>query len=309
MNTFVLYITTVVIWGSTWLAIKFQLGTVSPDVSVAYRFLIAALVLIAWAVFRGKDMRYPVRDHLWIALQGFFLFSANYYVFYVASLDLTTGLVAVVFSTIVAMNIIFGRFFFQTPATFRVVGGVVLGLGGLMLVFRPEIENFNFADNGAFGLMLCLFATTLASLGNMASARNQRRGLPVMQTNTYGMLYGSIFMFVFAFFSGSEFTFDASFKYISSLLYLALFGSVVAFGAYLTLLGRIGAGRAAYASVLFPVVALTLSVFFEDYVFAPEAIIGAILVLSGNVLVLARVEHAKNIAAFFTQKKRNKKSA
>ncbi|MDH5488540.1 MAG: EamA family transporter [Rhodospirillaceae bacterium] len=302
MNTFVLYMTTVLIWGSTWLAIKFQLGTVPPDVSVAYRFFIAAMVLIAWVVIRGKDMRYPVRDHLWIALQGLLLFSANYYVFYVASAYLTTGLVAVVFSTIVPLNIIFGRIFFKTPATFRVVGGAVLGLGGLMLVFRPEIENFNFADDGAFGLALCLFATTLASLGNMASARNQRRGLPVMQTNTYGMLYGSIFTFIFAYFSGSEFTFDPSIEYVSSLLYLALFGSVVAFGAYLTLLGRIGAGRAAYASVLFPVVALTLSVFFEDYVFAPEAIIGAILVLGGNVLVLARVEHAKNIAAFFVRK-------
>ena len=302
MNTFVLYMTTVLIWGSTWFAIKFQLGTVSPDVSVAYRFFMAAMVLVVWAIIRGKDMRYPMREHLWIALQGLLLFSANYYVFYVASAYLTTGLVAVVFSTIVPLNIIFGRIFFKTPVTFRVAGGAVLGLGGLMLVFRPEIENFNFADEGAFGLALCLFATTLASLGNMASARNQRRGLPVMQTNTYGMLYGSIFTFIFAYFSGSEFTFDPSIEYVSSLLYLALFGSVVAFGAYLTLLGRIGAGRAAYASVLFPVVALTLSVFFEDYVFAPEAIIGAILVLGGNVLVLARVEHAKNIAAFFTRK-------
>ena len=302
MNTFVLYMTTVLIWGSTWFAIKFQLGTVSPDVSVAYRFFMAAMVLVVWAVIRGKDMRYPMREHLWIALQGLLLFSANYYVFYVASAYLTTGLVAVVFSTIVPLNIIFGRIFFKTPATFRVVGGAVLGLGGLMLVFRPEIENFNFADEGAFGLALCLFATTLASLGNMASARNQRRGLPVMQTNTYGMLYGSIFTFIFAYFSGSEFTFDPSIEYVSSLLYLTLFGSIVAFGAYLTLLGRIGAGRAAYASVLFPVVALTLSVFFEGYVFAPEAIIGAILVLGGNVLVLARVEHAKNIAAFFARK-------
>jgi len=302
MNTFVLYMTTVLIWGSTWFAIKFQLGTVSPDVSVAYRFFMAAMVLVVWAIIRGKDMRYPMREHLWIALQGLLLFSANYYVFYVASAYLTTGLVAVVFSTIVPLNIIFGRIFFKTPVTFRVAGGAVLGLGGLMLVFRPEIENFNFADEGAFGLALCLFATTLASLGNMASARNQRRGLPVMQTNTYGMLYGSIFTFIFAYFSGSEFTFDPSIEYVSSLLYLTLFGSIVAFGAYLTLLGRIGAGRAAYASVLFPVVALTLSVFFEGYVFAPEAIIGAILVLGGNVLVLARVEHAKNIAAFFTRK-------
>ena len=300
MNTFVLYLTTVLIWGSTWLAIKWQLGVVSPDASVAYRFLIAALILIAWAILRGKNMRYPRRDHFWIALQGLLLFSTNYYLFYVASADLTTGLVAVTFSTIVPLNILFGKLFFKTPATIRVLGGAVLGLGGLGLVFWPEIENFNMADGGARGLMICLLATTFASLGNMASARNQRRGLPILQTNAYGMLYGAMFTFVFAFLSGSEFTFDASIKYVGSLLYLAIFGSVIAFGAYLTLLGRIGAGRAAYASVLFPVVALTLSVIFENYTFTTEAIIGATLVLAGNVLVLARPEH---ISSFWKIKK------
>ena len=301
MNTLVLYLTTVLIWGSTWIAIKWQLDIVSPDASVAYRFLIAALVLIAWTIFSGKDMRYPRRDHFWMAVQGLFLFSANYYVFYVASADLTTGLVAVTFSTIVPMNILFGRIFFKTPATARVLMGAVLGLGGLGLVFWPEIENFNMADGGARGLMLCIFATMLASLGNMASARNQRRGLPVLQTNAYGMLYGGVFTFAFAFLSGTEFTFDPSIKYVGSLLYLALFGSVIAFGAYLTLLGRIGAGRAAYASVLFPVVALTLSVIFENYTFTPEAIIGAVLVLAGNILVLARAEHAKNLLALMAR--------
>lgn len=295
MNTFALYLTTVLIWGSTWLAIKWQLGVVSPDASVAYRFLIAALILIVWAILRGKEMRYPKRDHFWIALQGLLLFSTNYYLFYVASADLTTGLVAVTFSTIVPLNILFGKLFFRTPATIRVLGGAVLGLGGLGLVFWPEIENFNMADGGARGLMICLLATTFASLGNMVSTRNQHRGLPVLQTNAYGMLYGAMFTFAFAFLSGSEFTFDPSIKYVGSLLYLALFGSVIAFGAYLTLLGRIGAGRAAYASVLFPVVALTLSVIFENYTFTPEAMIGAVLVLAGNILVLVRPEHIKGI--------------
>ncbi len=303
MNTLALYLTTVLIWGSTWIAIKWQLGAVSPDASVAYRFLIAALFLIAWAILRGKDMRYSRHDHFWMAIQGLFLFSVNYYIFYVASSDLTTGLVAVTFSTIVPMNILFGKIFFKTPATMRVLMGAGLGLGGLGLVFWPEIENFNMADDGARGLMLCLLATTFASLGNMASARNQRRGLPVLQTNAYGMLYGATFTFAFAFLSGTDFTFDPSIKYVGSLLYLALFGSVIAFGAYLTLLGRIGAGRAAYASVLFPVVALTLSVIFENYTFTPEAIIGAVLVLTGNILVLARAEHAKNLLALLGRSK------
>lgn len=254
---------------------------------------------MAWAIFQRKDMNYSRRDHFWIAVQGFFLFSINYYIFYVASSDLTTGLVAVTFSTIVPMNIIFSRIFFKTPATKRVIGGAILGLSGLGLVFWPEIQNFNFDDTGARGLMLCILATAFASLGNMASARNQRRGLPILQTNAYGMMYGAMFMFIIALLMGSEFTFDPSLKYAGSLLFLALFGSVIAFGAYLTLLGRIGAGRAAYASVLFPVVALSLSVIFENYTFTTEALVGAALVLVGNILVLARAEHLKNLKAIF----------
>ncbi len=295
MNTFSLYLSTVLIWGTTWFAIKLQLGIVEPAASVTYRFAIAALVLLAWCALRRKDMHYSPRDHLWIAVQGFFLFSANYYVFYLATQYLTTGLVAVAFSTIMPMNILFAAIFFKTPVTGRVLAGAALGLGGLALVFLPEIESLDLNDDGAWGLALSLLATGLASLGNMASARNQRRGLPVLQTNAWGMTYGAVFMFVFTGASGVVFTFDASPVYISSLLYLALFGSVLAFGAYLTLLGRIGAGRASYAMVLFPLVALGISIAVEGYTPAPVAILGAALVLVGNVLVLARKEHFRTL--------------
>lgn len=305
MNSLGLYFATVMIWGSTWIAIKLQLGVVTPEASVAYRFAIAAVLLIFWALVRGKDMRYAARDHVWMAALGFFLFSSNYYVFYVASGLLTSGLVAVAFSTIVPMNIIFAALFFRIPATRRVVAGAMLGLGGLLLVFRPEIETFDLNDDGAYGLALCLFATMLASLGNMVATRNQRRGLPVLQSNAYGMMYGAIFTFGFAALGGGGFAFDPSIKYVGSLLYLAVFGSVIAFGCYLTLLGRIGAGRASYAAVLFPVVALSISVVAEDYTFSPDALIGAVLVLLGNVLMLARIEHGKNLLAFVFRRQKN----
>ena len=291
MNTALLYLTTVLIWGSTWYAITLQLGVVDPVVSVAYRFAIAALILLAWCTVRGKTLRYTLRDHLWIALQGLFLFCANYAVFYVATGYVTSGLVAVVFSTIAAWNLLFSRLFFATPVGWRVLAGAVLGIGGLGLVFWREVEALNFHDDAALGLMLCILATLLASFGNMASARNQSRGLPVLQTNAYGMAYGATFTALFAALTGRAFAWDPSFDYLWSMLYLALFGSVLAFGAYLTLLGRIGAGRAAYAAVLFPVVALTLSVALESYTFTPMAALGAALVLGGNVLVLARAKH------------------
>ena len=292
-STLSLYISTVLIWGSTWYAIKLQLGVVEPEVSVAYRFAIAAALLWVWCLIRKKGMRYRVHDHVWMAAQGLFLFCANYAVFYAATGLVTTGLIAVVFSTIVAWNILFGWLFFKTSVSWRMVLGAGFGFTGLALVFWPEVSTLDLRDDAAWGLTLSIIASVLASLGNMISARNQFRSLPVLQVNAYGMAYGAGMMALYAWWSGLPFSWDDSVAYASSLLYLAVFGSILAFGAYLTLLGRIGAGRAAYATVLFPLVALSLSVALEDYVFTPIAIAGVILVLCGNVLVLIKAEHLK----------------
>jgi len=292
-KTLPLYAITVMIWGSTWYAIKLQLGVVAPEVSVAYRFALAAVLLMMWCLVKGKDMRYTARDHVWMAVQGLFLFSANYAVFYVATGIVTTGLIAVVFSTIVGWNILLGRVFFNTPVTLQMVLGALCGIGGLALVFWPEVSNLDLRDEGAYGLFLCIIATVLASFGNMTSARNQKRGLPILQVNAYGMAYGAAFTALYSWSNGMAFNWDGSFQYISSLLYLSVFGSIIAFGTYLTLLGRIGAGQAAYATVLFPVVALSLSVWLEGYVFTPAAFGGAAMVLAGNILVLAKPSHFK----------------
>jgi len=292
-KTLPLYAITVLIWGSTWYAIKLQLGVVAPEVSVAYRFALAAVLLMVWCTIKGKDMRYAARDHVWMAIQGLFLFSINYAVFYIATGIVTTGLIAVVFSTIVGWNILFGRVFFKTPVTLQMVLGALSGIGGLALVFWPEVSNLDLRDEGAYGLFLCIIATILASIGNMTSARNQMRGLPVLQVNAYGMAYGAAFTALYAGANGMTFSWDGSVQYISSLLYLSVFGSIIAFGTYLTLLGRIGAGQAAYATVLFPVVALSLSVWLEGYVFTPAAFGGAAMVLIGNILVLAKPRHFK----------------
>ena len=288
MNTALLYAGTVLIWGSTWLAIKYQLGLVAPEVSIVYRFLLAAIILLGYCMVSGKRMKYDLRDHLRMAQMGLFLFSANYFVFYLATYDLTTGLIAVVFSGIVVTNIIFGAIFLKNPIRPRVALGAAFGICGLTIVFWQEILAFDLANDGTRGLMLSVAGTILASLGNMTSAANQRRGLPVLQANAYGMTYGAGFMLVLATLNGRAFNFDPSLIYVGSLFYLALFGSVFAFGFYLTLLGRIGPDKAAYATVLFPVIALGLSTVFEGYQWSFEALAGMILVLLGNVLVLSR---------------------
>jgi len=286
-NSF-LYIITVLIWGSTWLAIKFQLGVVSPELSVAYRFFLASMLLFIYSRLRGLQLRFTAREQLFIAMQGLLLFSLNYVMVYFSEVYITSGLVSVLFSAVIVFNVIFGAIFLRTPVRARVVLGSIVGILGLALIFWPELAGLSLEAGRLLGFALALLSAVSASLGNIVSARNQRAKLPVIQTNAYGMLYGSILTFLFAIVRGVEFQFDPSFGYVASLLYLALFGSVIAFGSYLTLLGRIGADRAAYVTVLFPVIALLLSGVFEGLQLNILQFAGVALVLLGNVIVVAK---------------------
>jgi drug/metabolite transporter (DMT)-like permease len=286
MQNYVLYSITVLIWGSTWLAIKLQLGVVAPEASIAYRFALAAALLMAYGFLRKLPMRFKLQDHIFFALQGLLLFSLNYILVYLAELYLTSGLVSVIFSMIIVLNVIFGSLFLRIPIKLRVISGAALGLIGLTIVFQPELSTFDLSSGRSLGLLMCVGGTISASLGNIVSARNQRSGLPVIQTNAFGMAYGAIFMLILAFVRGVEFRFDPSLEYVGSLLFLAIFGSVIAFGTYLTLLGRIGPDRAGYVTVLFPVIALVLSTLFEGLSWSVAGIIGVVLVLVGNVFIL-----------------------
>lgn len=288
MYNALLYLVTVLIWGSTWLAIKFQLGVVSPELSIAYRFGLAALILIVFSLARRLRLAFSLKEHGFFALQGLLLFSLNYLLVYLSEGYLTSGLVAIIFSLIIVLNVLFGALFLGNPVRPRVVIGAILGLLGLAFVFWPELTSLSLSSEKILGMLLALIATVSASLGNVVSARNQRSELPVIQTNAYGMLYGAVFMVVFALFRGTSLQFDSSPGYILSLLYLAIFGSVIAFGAYLTLLGRIGLDRAAYVTVLFPVIALLLSTFFEDLSWGTFQLAGVLLILLGNAVVVTK---------------------
>ena len=288
MGNWVLYGATVLIWGSSWLGIKFQLGLVAPEVSVAYRFVIAAALLLGICLASGRSLRFSGRTHMFLALQGVPMFSINYMIFYVASDYLTSGLVAVTFSSIVAMNIVLGALFLGLPIRPRAVLGAALGMLGLGLVFWRDLAGFESSVAGLAGLALALLATSFASLGNIAAVRNHKAGVPVLQGTAIGMVYGAAFTLITCLARGLPFAFDPSPLYIGVLVYLAVLATVVAFLCYLTLLGRIGPDRAAYASVLLPVVALALSTVFEGYTWTWTAIAGLALVVAGNAIMLAK---------------------
>jgi drug/metabolite transporter (DMT)-like permease len=288
MKYFLFYSATVCIWGSTWIAIKFQLGVVDPMLSVGYRFALASALLLIWCRIGRLPMRFTPGEHGFMALQGIFLFSLNYLLFYLAELEITSGLAAVIFSTILLMNMLNGAIFLKTPLDKKVFSGAFLGLLGIVLVFRPEITSFSLEQQGLRGIVLCLLATFFASLGNILSARNQKNQLPIIQSNAFGMGYGAILMLVVAGFTGKPVIFETTAFYIGSLVYLAVFGSIIAFGCYLSLIGSIGADRAAYSTLLFPLVALAISTIWEGYHWTGSAVTGIILILSGNFLILQR---------------------
>jgi drug/metabolite transporter (DMT)-like permease len=288
MSNLGLYTVAVLIWGSTWLVIKFQLGVVSPVVSVAWRFALAAAMLLAYSAARRRPLSFSARDHLWIALQGMLMFGLNYVGVYLAEQDLTSGLVAVVFSIVVSMNAVGMRVFYSQPIRAVTIVAALIGVAGVALVFWPEIRGLSNSALQLRGLEVALAATAIASLGNMVAARIHRRGLPVMQVNAWAMLYGAALVALVAMASRQRFSFDLSWSYVASLLYLSLFGSALAFGAYLTLMRRIGADRASYTAVAIPVVALLLSSVFEQLRWQLATFVGVALCVAGNVLMLRR---------------------
>jgi len=276
----------VLIWGSTWFAIEFQLGVVEPEVSIMYRYLGAAGILFIWCKIKVLPIGFNLNSHRWFALMGLLMFCVNYILAYRAQIYITSALSAIAFSSMLWMNIINARVFFGVRVGARIYVGALLGLIGIVVLFGPQISEVSFSDGVLFGLLLAIIGTLMASFGNMASQAAQRLKLPVVQSNAWSMLYGGLLTGIIAMARGQSFSFDPSSGYVISLIYLTVFGSVLAFGAYLTLLGRIGAHRAGYTTVMFPVVALILSMLFEGMSLDAYVVSGFSLVLAGNLLVL-----------------------
>lgn len=280
-----LYLLTVLIWGTTWIALKLQLGEVAIPLSIAYRFALAALVLFVLLRLSGKLQVLGRRGQLFCLLQGLCLFCLNFMCFYTASQWIPSGLVAVVFSTATLWNALNARLFFGRRLAANVLWGGLFGLGGLSLLFWPELADHTASRETLRGLGLALLGTLFFSAGNMLSSVQQQAGLRPLSTNAWGMLYGALILVGYCVVTGVPLSFDSSPRYLGSLLYLAIPGSVIGFTAYLTLVGRMGPERAAYCTVLFPLVALNISAVLEGYQWTLPGLLGLLLVMLGNVLV------------------------
>lgn len=284
----VLYVLVVLIWGTTWIALKWQLGAVPITLSIAYRFGLAALVLFAWLLWRRQLVVPRGKTLGWVLAQGLCLFCLNFVCFLNASRTLASGLVAVVFSSAALWNALLARVVHGRAIAPQVAAGGALGLGGLVLLFWPEITAQHAGAGTLAGLAWAVCGTLCFSTGNLLSAALQGQGLKPVQTNAWGMAVGTALLTGYALLAGVPFAFDTSTRYVGALLYLAIPGSVIGFTAYLTLVGRLGPERAAYSTVLFPVVALNVSAWAEGYRWTAPALAGLLLVMAGNVLVFRR---------------------
>ncbi|HZH10270.1 MAG TPA: DMT family transporter [Microvirga sp.] len=287
-TTLGLYAATVFLWGVSWIGIRAQLGVVAPEMSVLWRFLLAAVLMWGWVLATGHQVRFALADHLRFAAVGCCLFSFNFISFYYGGLSVPSGLLSVVFSLASVFNLVLGFVIFRQKVEPRVALGGVIGVAGIGLLFWPEITGAGFNAAALKGLALCVMGTLFFCSGNMISTLVQRRGAPLLSATAWGMTYGCGVLLALNVLRGNAFIIEPTVKYVGSLVYLSVGASVLAFMSYLTLLRRLGAARAGYTTVLFPIVALTVSTLIEGYAWTLLAMIGVVFALVGNVLVLSR---------------------
>jgi drug/metabolite transporter (DMT)-like permease len=286
MNNYILFLITLFCWSPTWYLIKFQLGYVDPLVSVFYRFLIAAIIIFIYLVIKNKNLKFSINHHFWFLFFGTCLYSINYVFFYLSNTYLISAFPAIVFSTVVIMNILGETFYFKKKPSLKTLIGATIGMIGIIIIFKDEIFNFSLTEGTHIGLFLALIGTFCASTGNMVYQRNLNNNFPVIQTIAYAMLYGSLVTLMATQVRGAELLFENSISYISSLLYLAIFGSIFAFVSYLKLLEKVGPGRAGYVGVVMPVLALMISTIFEKLEWQIDLIIGLPILIIGAILVI-----------------------
>ena len=286
MNNFILFGITLFCWSPTWYVIKFQLGYVDPLVSVFYRFLAASIIIFIYLIVKNKKLKFSLNHHIWFLFFGICLYSLNYVFFYLSNTYLISAFPAVVFSTVVIMNILGEALYFKKIPSLKTIIGAAIGMIGIIIIFSDEIFNFSLNNVTHVGLSLALLGTFCASTGNMIYQRNLNNNFLLIQTLAYAMLYGSLVTLLITQLKGTELLFEYSFSYIASLTYLSIVGSIFAFIFYLKLLENVGAGRAGYVGVIMPVLALLISTVFENLEWQINLILGLPILIIGAVLVI-----------------------
>jgi drug/metabolite transporter (DMT)-like permease len=276
------------IWSSTWIVIKDQLGTVPPVWSVSYRFWIAGAAMLALARLTGASLRLGRGGCVLAALLGTFQFVVNYSFVYASEVYITSGLAAVVFALLVAPNAALAHLFFGERVSGRFVLGSAVAMAGVGLLFVQEIRLTATATGDVLrGLAFVLCAVLAASFANVMQLMPAMKARPVATMLGWAMLYGASVDALYALAFIGPPVFDPRPSYWLGLLYLSIIASTLAFWLYYRIIRAIGPARAAYSSVLIPIVAMALSTVFENYRWSALAIAGGLLAIAGLVVALS----------------------
>ena len=282
-SNILLYVGVMFGWSTSWLPLSWQLGVVAPEISLFWRFLMAAPMMTALALLFGQTLRFDWWLHWRFAALGLCIFSGNFALFYHAGSGVASGLLAVVFSIASLVNVMMGAIIGGAWPPVRHIVAALIGIGGVAMLYWPELK---MSDAALQSMVFCVFGTLLFCTGNMVSQNNQQHSIPVFASTAWGMLYGTCYLGVFSLLMGHEFSIEVTSRYLGSLVWLTTVSTVLTFSCYLLLIGRIGASRAGYATVIFPVFALLLSTGFENYKWSLPGMIGLGFVLVGNLIMI-----------------------
>lgn len=289
LPTWQLFAAAVLIWGTTWHAILYQLAVWPPEYGVAIRFGLAALAVFGVALWRRQPLHLPWAQQRRFAIQGVFMYGLAYLCVYHAERHVPSGLVAVGYATSPLIAGLATRALWQTPLTPRFLVGGVLGVLGVALIFGPELATVGRHPTAGLGLAFTVGAVALSAVGALSASRNAHHGLPFWPAMGWGLAWGAGTAAIVAFATvPPPSVWPNAPSWWLSLVYLALAGTVIAFGAFLTLQHRLGAGPASTVGVMTPVVALLVSTAFEGYRPGPATWAGAALTVLGNGLMLRR---------------------
>ncbi len=286
MSNPTLYAVCVLIWGTTWFAITAQIDVVVPEVGVAIRFGLAAVVLLVGCVAAGISLRYPRRVHALLAAQGLSGFCASYICVYQAERFVVSGVVAVGYAASPLFGLVLARVFLGTRMAGRVALGGAVGIVGVALIFAHEFERMTASQEVVSGAVLTLASVVLSSLATIAAARYHRDGVNGWGPLALAMGYGAVGAAVVALVEGRPWGWAWTLPFVGSLAYLSLFGSIAAFGAYFALVHRMGPAKAGYVGVVTPVVALAVSSALEGFVWTGLTVAGVGLAIAGNVVAM-----------------------
>jgi drug/metabolite transporter (DMT)-like permease len=287
-----------VIWGSTWIVIRDQLGVVPPQWSVAYRFGLAAVAMALVAVWKGHSLKLDRWGMVAAAYVGFMQFCVNFNAVYLAEQYITSGLVATVFALLLIPNSLLAWGFLGQKPTPRFFWAALVATGGIGLLFLHELRAAPLNREGiAIGLGLTIIGLLSASASNVYQAGKTARRYPLFALLAWGMAIGAVVDAVIAYAVAGPPVFDPRPGYWLGVVYLALAASVLCFSLYFPVVRKIGPGKAAYSSVMVPIIAMALSTAFEDYRWTPLSIGGAVLALGGMMLALAGRRQPPLVAA------------